>query len=631
MGQAPDHGSAAERPLRVLVVDNDPEYRRAFAELLAEWGCAPYVAQQFGLALLTEAKRLAQTHRCQIALVDMRLLDDHNQRDLSGLELVAQLKPCESIIVSGFGDRKAARNALVQYGAFDFVGKEDGPDALRDALTALADKLGIGVKRPKIHWAYDLTSVAIRDRMFPGALEIPPDEAVELIERLFKGKERIGLTLISNDGIPSERYSAPRRQSHVFRARVDNLGAELVVKISRADKIARETANFDNYVNMQFASQFVVQKHGELVLWDMGAVAYSYMGVDASMGAPKGPQPFTEHYRGTAEAEAILRPLQSFFHDNNWGNYYRTGVQLGHGSMLQAYDRTWNGALKEFFAIWAAEAPRLSVPELRLDLPNPTRWLVEHADQVELIAWREAVTHGDLHGDNLYVDSEHAWPIDFERTAKGPILRDFVELTHDVLTRLVELGDNDIKQFFGIAVSVCEPAAPLDKQARLRPAPCCWHEASSMKTLHVIEGLLHIAYDRARYDDQLEFLWGLLLNSVFVITLLEPGKPQRRRSEILAAVICARLESREQWPPASWERLLAAVTPPEPQRSHRTSAELRRAVEAHFSLEELQRFCHDLDVEFDNLPGSTLAQKALELVRYMERRERVAELDAAVP
>ncbi len=53
----------------------------------------------------------------------------------------------------------------------------------------------------------------------------------------------------------------------------------------------------------------------------------------------------------------------------------------------------------------------------------------------------EAVTHGDLHGDNLLIDSrKNAWVIDFERSGEGHVLQDFIELESDILNRL-EAGE----------------------------------------------------------------------------------------------------------------------------------------------------------------------------------------------
>ncbi|MFL7837160.1 MAG: hypothetical protein ACK2T4_05690 [Candidatus Promineifilaceae bacterium] len=49
-----------------------------------------------------------------------------------------------------------------------------------------------------------------------------------------------------------------------------------------------------------------------------------------------------------------------------------------------------------------------------------------------------------------------------------------------------------------------------------------------------------------------------------------------------------------------------------------------------FDLAEIQELCFDLKVEFEDLGGSGRKGKARELVKYMERRGRLGELDAWV-
>ena len=46
----------------------------------------------------------------------------------------------------------------------------------------------------------------------------------------------------------------------------------------------------------------------------------------------------------------------------------------------------------------------------------------------------------------------------------------------------------------------------------------------------------------------------------------------------------------------------------------------------HFDDSELQTLCFDLGVDYENLPGQTKADKARELVEYMQRRNRLADL-----
>ena len=61
-------------------------------------------------------------------LLDMRLEDDYDTKDLSGLDLVKDLFPLPAIVVSGYGSYKIAGEAIRNAGAKDFVGKESRPE-----------------------------------------------------------------------------------------------------------------------------------------------------------------------------------------------------------------------------------------------------------------------------------------------------------------------------------------------------------------------------------------------------------------------------------------------------------------------------------------------------------------------
>jgi hypothetical protein len=50
------------------------------------------------------------------------------------------------------------------------------------------------------------------------------------------------------------------------------------------------------------------------------------------------------------------------------------------------------------------------------------------------------------------------------------------------------------------------------------------------------------------------------------------------------------------------------------------------ALDTYFNLAELQELCFDLGVEYENLAGTTKRSKAMELIGYMERVGRTAEL-----
>ncbi len=59
---------------------------------------------------------------------------------------------------------------------------------------------------------------------------------------------------------------------------------------------------------------------------------------------------------------------------------------------------------------------------------------------------------------------------------------------------------------------------------------------------------------------------------------------------------------------------------------HQYLVQLRQILEAYFDDGELRTLCFDLQLDYDSLPGQGKASKARELVAYLERRDRIAEL-----
>ncbi len=53
---------------------------------------------------------------------------------------------------------------------------------------------------------------------------------------------------------------------------------------------------------------------------------------------------------------------------------------------------------------------------------------------------------------------------------------------------------------------------------------------------------------------------------------------------------------------------------------------LRDVISEFFNLDELEDLCFDLDIDFDQLSGSTHMAKVRELIKYLERRHRLSEL-----
>ena len=70
---------------------------------------------------------------------------------------------------------------------------------------------------------------------------------------------------------------------------------------------------------------------------------------------------------------------------------------------------------------------------------NPVWWLRQYRDGF-VLSVHQCITHGDLTGRNIMVDETgKCWLIDFYRTYRSHILRDFVVLETDILYRLLPL------------------------------------------------------------------------------------------------------------------------------------------------------------------------------------------------
>jgi WD40 repeat protein len=63
-----------------------------------------------------------------------------------------------------------------------------------------------------------------------------------------------------------------------------------------------------------------------------------------------------------------------------------------------------------------------------------------------------------------------------------------------------------------------------------------------------------------------------------------------------------------------------------PRLSQSNYQQIRQLITAHFSLQELKTLCFDIGVEFDDLGGEGLSEKARELVTFLQRRDRIPEL-----
>jgi two-component system, OmpR family, KDP operon response regulator KdpE len=122
---------------KLLLADNKDDYRRSLKTLLELHGYAVEESSD-----LDKAKELLQRGGFDLVLADMRLTDDEDDTDISGMGLAQEATeagiPC--VVVTAFESVEAVLLALRKRGtqpplAVDFIPKRDGPRAVLDAVT----------------------------------------------------------------------------------------------------------------------------------------------------------------------------------------------------------------------------------------------------------------------------------------------------------------------------------------------------------------------------------------------------------------------------------------------------------------------------------------------------------------
>ncbi len=119
----------------ILFADNDPRFLRVRKEFLEEEGY-----QVFPAGGPTEARRVLEQKAVDLTILDIRLVDDEDEEDISGLELAREIDcAIPKIILTGFPTWQAVREALGPNLdelplAVDFISKPEGSKALLRAV-----------------------------------------------------------------------------------------------------------------------------------------------------------------------------------------------------------------------------------------------------------------------------------------------------------------------------------------------------------------------------------------------------------------------------------------------------------------------------------------------------------------
>jgi DNA-binding NtrC family response regulator len=122
-------------PITILFVDNTRDFLKVRSEFLEAEGYRVIPADN-----LNEARRLLELGGIDLAILDIRLVDDDDEKDVSGLTLAKEAgRSIPKIILTNYPSVDAVRDALRPQldglpAAIEFVSKLEGVEALIQAV-----------------------------------------------------------------------------------------------------------------------------------------------------------------------------------------------------------------------------------------------------------------------------------------------------------------------------------------------------------------------------------------------------------------------------------------------------------------------------------------------------------------
>ena len=635
---------------RVLIVDDEIAWRSDHAETVEELGYQPVIAEGQGDKLIADAKRKCEEMRCHVTIVDLRLRNNTDPKDISGIdEIVSRLPIPNHIIVSGYPDSDQTDTLRTKYKNLYFVSKARAAERLPSKLKELVKSKSSIERNLKVELQ---PSINHKFKEFCDYLTIDEESVKDILTEL--DTTAIACELLPIDASPATPSVTLNRNSFVCRMRIQgNLEKEFIIKIARSEKIEIENVNYRSFIEKglqnerRYASIASIGEDSGVVLsYQIGGIRFNKV-VNA--------QTFSYIYCQSSIADEIWRNKIKKIIDSyteGWSHYKTkdfksdsgVGLKLENESLLNIYLKVWDkGKVNPIDlddknsnnTIFEARLKKKCQTESKILehrgykdkfknlLFNPLIWLRDcqnHLKSKNNIYTQ--ITHGDLWGENLFVgDEDAAIVIDFERTGRGYELQDFVQLEFDILTRLIALDhkdEEDWRLLHHLYTAIISNNDLTQDVAFKSP------NNEIKKAIFAVNAIRNAARNCAndQKKDTQQYLYAMLLNCAFRATIdtpkadfewLDNEKQQifstvwlneRYRALLLGALIINKITAKKIWPPHDW---------PQYQSLSIREALIEGGVLSQVSMEIVERICFQVGFDHENLSGSIPLAKLRDL------------------
>jgi len=439
---------------KVLIIDNNRDFLETRGERLYAQGYQVYRATS-----LQQAEQILQQVWIHVLIVDIRMRDDNDDKDVSGLVLAKKdaYRSIPKVILTRYPTFEYVREALgpVVEGlppAVAFIAKQEGPEVMLHAVEQAFDKhvrinwnLTINWEQLSLHHLVNLIEPALDStRLLDRAAELE-----DLFRKLFYDKTQITIGRL---------FAKEPGQVILEVVAFAEMGSEaqVVVSCGRRPRIKDEAARYE-----QFAPKEVgigsTDKEKLVETSHFAATIYTLIG-----GVPAEMTTFRDFYQ-SQPVEKIGAALDQLF-KITLASWHRKGRFHAEGKPSSELYRDWLELDGDAFArleleqrIAAISRESLSAglatinctpQQLTLRLPDGSSASYRNPAQVQLARNGGAagalcgLTHGRVDADTVLVDDKpQTWLVDFAHAGSGPLLRDFLLLEMAIKLELLDTTD----------------------------------------------------------------------------------------------------------------------------------------------------------------------------------------------
>lgn len=511
---------------RILLVEDDERSYDPMARWLKEDGNVVRLATSY-----REAKSALETDHFHLAIIDIKLVDE-DPENTEGLQLLEdierlQLREIMPAIILTAHQQYALKAWDLK--ADKLIIKESG--YLKALLTTVNE-----LKANKIKINFDLEYVSdslnvledVAEDVNWSMAERPSTKLLapqvrDLFGKLFVDARSLFVSKLK----PGLTGAAVVRIQPTWNG---GLGRSYVAKVGRKDKVETEQRHYEANVKHFLTANAVTQADVHYSR-HLGTLLYTFaenQGValkefddfyhrnDASHIIASLRELFEQTYRyWFANPERVLADLRTLYYE---------AFQLDRKKLI--------GRIQIVLPELDSEAEFIQLTPGKEKVLNPIAWLDTHREEC-VMQVHKTITHGDLTGRNIMVDEGgKCWLIDFYRTFKSHILRDFVILESDIKYRLMSLLS--LTDFLHLEEALLE----ADRQNQPPILPPSFSK-DARKAAEVIFDLRQLAhkyasnYNTKANDARKEYLLSQLMGTLNVVRL-------RHISEIASSRRCIR-------------------------------------------------------------------------------------------